>query len=42
MRKLTSELQLLNELECDQHDIAKLKEQRLIVSKIQQALTKKD
>ena len=42
MRKLSNDLQMLSELECDQIDIVKIKEQRHIVNRIQQSLLKKD
>ena len=42
MRKVSQDLQLLSELEGDQIDIAKIREQRQVVSKIQNALLKKD
>lgn len=42
MKKLSNDLQMLSELECDQLDIAKIKEQRQLVNRIQQSLLKKD
>ena len=42
MRKVSQDLQLLSELEGDQIDIAKIREQRQVVSKIQNALLKND
>jgi len=42
MRKQSHELPLLLELEHDQHDIAKIKEQRHLISKIQSTIAKKD
>lgn len=42
MRKYSQDLQMLSELETDQHDIAKLREQRQLVARVQSSLLKKD
>lgn len=42
MRKYSQDLQLLSELETDQLDIAKLREQRQLVARVQSSLLKKD
>jgi cell shape-determining protein MreC len=42
MRKFSQDLQFLNELETDQVDIVKIREQRQLVTKIQSSFQKKD
>lgn len=42
MRKYSQDLQLLSELETDHLDIAKLREQRQLVARVQSSLLKKD
>jgi hypothetical protein len=42
MRKYSQDLQMLNDLETDQLDIAKLREQRQLVARVQSSLLKKD
>jgi hypothetical protein len=42
MRKLSQDLQILSDMEIDQLDIAKIKEQRQLVARIQGTLRKKD
>jgi cell shape-determining protein MreC len=42
MRKYSQDMQMLNELETDHLDIAKMREQRQLVARVQASLLKKD